>query len=1105
MMKTLYTNQSDFTFLKTLKFVLFLFVGLTALPGNLAAAEMEEEMCGHKTLTIFNNGACAVDILLWQAGGDVYYTTLHPCQSWAVNSEEGIKWRAVDADPHWGNLQFDEHYMLNSNCQQDWTITPNYCGGGTCTEQQDVDFLYDCDAGVRVDLYGEGCDGGGATVNIPNPGNVFQTVIEAVYKGCDPGSTIHVNVGGSNITMDKITIPLGRSTDVYLYRTVLDSGISSATHTGVCGGCRNNSGLQSMVAYAFRDLGQPSAATGTLTSVSGYNDVRNFTIPLITDQNSRNVTVEIPVSEVTDDDRHLKITATAGGASSSRTINAPNAGCCLNIVEITIPNVPGNATSVNIELDATAASDNRTPQNAGQSYVIAGIINATSECTGDCNQALTINNNGDCDVELYRWVDGGDIFEANISPGQSVTVATETSLMWRATDAPDPDFNNLLFDASYTSTDECNQVWNINPDYCDLLCTPDCGDNDPCEAIRAYVINDVDPVCEDVTGTGVIFQRECGETFTNWRSNGNLFLYEFADGTANIIGTVTNGNTTAQVDICLDEESSTGTTWTASCYVDRLGAVERFYNCFSGTITYNGTTQTIHKKGNGAGFIIARGAGNEGGGLGLAGWTAGTFASCGEWFSDLQRIDAPVGEAAASNNGPISCTTPNITITALPNGGSYSWSGPGGFTSNQQSPQVGAAGTYTVTVTNSDGCIATAETVVEADDAAPNATASNNGPICNGDVIEISASSTTANVSYTWVGEGLNANQTTSQNNTITGLAPGSYDYTVTVTNLDNGCTAEATTTVVVIANPDSGISAQDQVCAGEEAQFSAVPAVNGATYDWTFSGPATPATSDQPVVDVIWADVPGDYLATLVVTKDGCVSTFTHDITVTMEVKAIAPPDATICQGGSITLDASDSQGNGYLWSVVTGDPTSLDLGGSSNMATVSPLVTTTYELKVDDGPNGCTKVDAVTIFVDVNFNPIADAGEPATICENGMIMLDGTGSQSPPADPGAPLSYIWSPANLLDDPTSATPKATVSENTEFQLIVAVPNGCSDTSYVDITVAGCDLSLDKVVSDETPNVGDEVTFTVTVTNEGSLAVGGITVRSRRCPTWRIL
>lgn len=70
----------------------------------------------------------------------------------------------------------------------------------------------------------------------------------------------------------------------------------------------------------------------------------------------------------------------------------------------------------------------------------------------------------------------------------------------------------------------------------------------------------------------------------------------------------------------------------------------------------------------------------------------------------------------AGNNGPVCAgTNLNLTSTSLP-GASYSWTGPGGFTSTQQNPVFSysnaSAGIYTVTVTSSTGCVMNALTKV---------------------------------------------------------------------------------------------------------------------------------------------------------------------------------------------------------------------------------------------------------------------------------------------------------------------------------------------------------------------------------------------------------
>jgi hypothetical protein len=53
-------------------------------------------------------------------------------------------------------------------------------------------------------------------------------------------------------------------------------------------------------------------------------------------------------------------------------------------------------------------------------------------------------------------------------------------------------------------------------------------------------------------------------------------------------------------------------------------------------------------------------------------------------------------------------TCGQLTASSTPPGLTYSWTGPGGFTSSQQNPAVCDSGTYTVTVTTSQGCTGTA-------------------------------------------------------------------------------------------------------------------------------------------------------------------------------------------------------------------------------------------------------------------------------------------------------------------------------------------------------------------------------------------------------------
>jgi CHRD domain/PKD-like domain/Right handed beta helix region len=345
------------------------------------------------------------------------------------------------------------------------------------------------------------------------------------------------------------------------------------------------------------------------------------------------------------------------------------------------------------------------------------------------------------------------------------------------------------------------------------------------------------------------------------------------------------------------------------------------------------------------------------------------------------RVDVPGATVlpTASSNSPI-CAGNSLNLTGTGTG-TYAWTGPNSFTSSVLSPTIAnattlATGTYTISVTNTNGCVFNATTAVTVN-ALPTATASSNSPICAGNTLNLTGGG--VGTAYAWVasnGYTSNVQSPTISNATVS----ASGTYTITVTNA-NGCTSTASVVVTVNETPiATASSSTPTICAGNSISLT-----GGGVGTYAWAGPNSfSSTAQSPTISNATVSATGTYTVT-VTNVNGCTSTASVAITVNALPTATASTSTpSICAGTSISL-----MGGGvgtYLWTGPNGYTSSAQ---SPTISSPTVLASGVYRITVTNA-NNCTST--ATTSVTVNPLPVVDAGANQTICEGSTASLTAT-----------------------------------------------------------------------------------------------------------------
>jgi sarcosine oxidase gamma subunit len=233
--------------------------------------------------------------------------------------------------------------------------------------------------------------------------------------------------------------------------------------------------------------------------------------------------------------------------------------------------------------------------------------------------------------------------------------------------------------------------------------------------------------------------------------------------------------------------------------------------------------------------------------------------------------------ATASSNSPV-CEGDTIQLYGGPNGmEKYVWTGPDGWTSSLQNPtRTGATramtGTYTLTVTNSNGCTDYESTWVKVWNLS--VTASSNSPVCEGETIFFYGGPD-GMATYAWTGPGGWTSSRQNPTRGATAATAGKYTLTVTLA----GCTDYESINVKVYARPTAAASSNSPVSENSTLKLYGGP--DGmATYSWQGPDGWTSSLQNPGRPNVTQAMAGRYYLR--VTNSDGCYDKAATDVVIT-------------------------------------------------------------------------------------------------------------------------------------------------------------------------------------------------------------------------------
>jgi hypothetical protein len=406
-------------------------------------------------------------------------------------------------------------------------------------------------------------------------------------------------------------------------------------------------------------------------------------------------------------------------------------------------------------------------------------------------------------------------------------------------------------------------------------------------------------------------------------------------------------------------------------------------------------------------------------------------------FTTLIVVNNIPVSPSITSNGPL-CVGQNLNLSASgPATAAYNWTGPNNFSSTQQNPVRTAvlnsfSGNYTVILTQ-NGCSSlpsSTNVVVNNIPTAPNA--GNNGPLCVGQTLSLTAS-LIANATYNW--SGPNGYTASTQNPTRAGLSlidGGTYSVIATV----NGCPSIAANTLVAITanTPTPSASSNGPLCPGQNLQLSA-SGVSGAQFTWT--GPKNFSSSlANPIINNVNDSNAGIYSVTATTAACGTSSAATVNLVInTLPPAPSIGNNSPLCTGDSLKLIAATLTGANYYWTGPNGFSSNLQNPSLNNMSKTKAGFYSVYVIVPGCGTSPTSQTEA--IVRSIPNAPSASSNSP--VCVGDTIQLNAQGSGV-----GSSASYSWQgPNNFNSNDRMSKVNSAIANDAGLYSVIVTDSGC--------------------------------------------------------------